>query len=66
MFTLPLALITFIGIYVVGIGTMGFIHFCKHKYSNPLEIIGQFLPLLSMSIRLFAATLAGAIIGNVT
>ena len=65
MFTLPLALITFIGIYVVGIGTMGFWHFVKHKYKNPLEIFQQFSPLLSMSVRLFAATLAGAIIGNV-
>ncbi|NQX83221.1 MAG: F0F1 ATP synthase subunit A [Mycoplasmataceae bacterium] len=65
MFTFPLALITFIMIYVIGIGTMGFIKFCKHKYSNPMEIVLQFAPLLSMSIRLFAATLAGAIIGNV-
>lgn len=65
MFTLPLALITFIMIYIIGIGTMGFIGFVKHKYSNPMEIVLQFTPLLSMSIRLFAATLAGAIIGNV-
>ncbi len=65
MFTFPLALISFIGIYVIGIGTMGVINFCKHKYSNPMEIVLQFAPLISMSIRLFAATLAGAIIGNV-
>ncbi len=65
MFTFPLALISFIGIYIIGIGTMGFINFCKHKYSNPMEIVLQFAPLISMSIRLFAATLAGAIIGNV-
>ena len=51
-------------IYVIGIGTMGLWGFMKHKYSNPLEIILQFAPLLSMSIRLFAATLAGAVIGN--
>ncbi len=65
MFTLPLALITFIGMYVIGIGTMGVIGFIRHKYSNPLELVLQFAPLISMSIRLFAATLAGAIIGNV-
>lgn len=65
MFTFPLALITFIGIYVLGIGTMGIWGFIKHKYSNPIEIFGQFAPLLSMAVRLFAATLAGAIIGNV-
>ncbi len=65
MFTFPLALITFIMIYIIGIGTMGFIVFLKSKYSNPMEIVLQFAPLLSMSIRLFAATLAGAIIGNV-
>ncbi len=65
MFTFPLALVSFIGIYVIGIGTMGFIQFCRHKYSNPMELVLQFAPLISMSIRLFAATLAGAIIGNV-
>ncbi len=65
MFTFPLALISFIGIYVIGIGTMGIVQFCRHKYSNPMELVLQFAPLISMSIRLFAATLAGAIIGNV-
>ena len=65
MFTFPLALITFIGIYVIGIGTMGLVQFCRHKYANPMELVLQFAPLISMSIRLFAATLAGAIIGNV-
>ena len=65
MFTFPLTLISFIIIYVIGIGTMGFWGFVKHKYSNPLELILQFAPLISMSVRLFAATLAGAVIGNV-
>lgn len=65
MFTFPLALITFIIIYVIGIGTMGLVGFIKHKYKNPMEIILQFTPLLSMSVRLFAATLAGAVIGNI-
>ena len=66
MFTFPLTLITFIVIYVIGIGTMGLWGFCRHKYSNPLELILQFSPLLSMSIRLFAATLAGGVIGDAT
>ncbi len=65
MFTFPLALITFIGIFIIGVGTMGVVQFCKHKYSNPMELVLQFAPLISMSVRLFAATLAGAIIGNV-
>ena len=65
MFTFPLTLITSIIIYVIGIGTMGLIGFAKHKYKNPMEIILQFTPLLSMSVRLFAATLAGAVIGNI-
>ena len=64
MFTFPLTLITFIIIYVIGIGTMGLWGFIKHKYANPLELILQFAPLLSMSVRLFAATLAGGVIGN--
>lgn len=64
MFTFPLTLVSFIMIYVIGIGTMGVVQFCRHKYANPLEIVLQFAPLISMSIRLFAATLAGAIIGN--
>lgn len=65
MFTFPLALVTFIMVFVIGIGTMGIVKFCKHKYANPMELILQFAPLISMSVRLFAATLAGAIIGNV-
>ncbi len=65
MFTFPLALVSFIMIFVIGIGTMGIIQFCRHKYSNPMEIVLQFAPLISMSVRLFAATLAGAIIGNI-
>lgn len=65
MFTLPLALVTFIMIYIIGIGTKGVIDFCKHKYANPLDILLQFAPLLSMSVRLFASSLAGAVISNI-
>ena len=64
-FTFTLAFITFIGIYVVGIATNGIFHFIKHKYSNPIEIIGQISPLLSLTFRLFGATLATYIIGEI-
>ncbi len=65
MFTFTLGIITFIGIYVVGIATNGIIHFAKHKYANPMELFAQFAPLLSISIRLFGATLATSIIGEI-
>ncbi len=65
MFTFTLGIITFIGIYVVGIGTKGLINFCKHKYINPIELFSQFSPLISISVRLFGATFAGAIIGDI-
>ncbi|AHK22238.1 F0F1 ATP synthase subunit A [Candidatus Hepatoplasma crinochetorum] len=64
-FTFTLGIITFIGIYVVGVCTSGLIHFIKHKYANPIEILGQFSPLLSISIRLFGATLAGYVIDEI-
>lgn len=63
-FTFTLAMISFIGIYVVGIATNGIWNFCKHKYSNPIEILGQISPLLSLSLRLFGATLATYVIGE--
>ncbi len=65
MFTLPLGLLFFIGIYIIGIGTMGLWGFIRHKYSNPMELVMQFAPLISISVRLFGATFAGAVIGNV-
>ena len=64
-FTLALGIVTFIGIYVIGIFTQGFWHFVKHKYINPIEIIGQFSPLISISVRLFGATFAGSLLGQV-
>ncbi len=65
MFTFTLGMITFIGIYVVGVGTKGLINFCKHKYANPIELFSQFSPLISISVRLFGATFAGAVIGDI-
>ncbi|CRX37258.1 / atpB / F-ATPase subunit 6 /:128456 Forward [Candidatus Hepatoplasma crinochetorum] len=64
-FTFTLGIITFIGIYVVGVCTNGLIHFIRHKYANPIEILGQFSPLLSISIRLFGATIAGYVIEEI-
>lgn len=64
MFTFTLGFITFIGIYVVGIGTKGLIQFAKDKYRNPMELFSQFAPLLSISLRLFGATFATALLGE--
>ena len=63
-FTFTIGFLTFLGIYIVGIGTMGFFHFLKHKYKNPTEIFTQFAPLISISVRLFGATVATAVIGD--
>ena len=58
--TLTLGLVSWIGIYVVGIMYQK-MRFFK-KFLNPLEIIGQFSPLISISFRLFGNMLAGSII----
>ena len=58
-FTLTLALVSWIGIYVVGIMHHK-LHFFR-RYLNPIELIGQFAPLISLSFRLF-----GNMIGGVT
>ena len=62
VFTFTLGMITFIGIYVVGIFSKGLWGFIKHKYSNPMELFQQFAPLLSISIRLFGATFGFSVI----
>lgn len=58
--TLSLALVTFIGIYYVGFKFQKFL-FLK-KYINPLEMITQFAPLISLSFRLFGNIIGGSII----
>jgi F-type H+-transporting ATPase subunit a len=63
-YTLGLASISFIGIYVVGITANGIWGFIRHKYANPLELFTQFAPLLSLSVRLFGSTFAFAVILN--
>ncbi|MBE4704226.1 F0F1 ATP synthase subunit A [Spiroplasma platyhelix] len=58
--TLSLALVTFIGIYYVGIKFQKLVFF--KKYINPIELITQFAPLISLSFRLFGNIMGGAII----
>lgn len=58
--TLSLALVTFVGIYYIGIKFQKWVFF--KKYINPLEIITQFAPLISLSFRLFGNIMGGAII----
>lgn len=58
--TLSLALVTFIGIYFVGIKFQKILFF--KKYLNPLEWLTQFAPLISLSFRLFGNILGGSVI----
>lgn len=58
--TLTLSLVAWIGIYVVGIIHKRMRFFLR--YINPVEVIGQFAPLISLSFRLFGNILGGSII----
>ena len=58
--SLTLGLITWIGIYVFGIIYQK-LHFFK-RYSNPIELIGQFSPLISISFRIFGNIIGGSVI----
>ncbi|MCC3161025.1 MAG: F0F1 ATP synthase subunit A [Mollicutes bacterium PWAP] len=58
--TLTIGLITWIGIYVVGIMYQKAIFF--KKFVNPTELIGQFSPLISISFRLFGNLVGGGTI----
>lgn len=58
--TLTLGLISWIGIYVVGI-TFQKWRFFK-KFLNPTELIGQFSPLISISFRIFGNVIGGSTI----
>lgn len=59
--TLSLALVTFIGIYYLGIKFQK-LFFFKKFLTNPLELITQFAPLISLSFRLFGNIIGGSII----
>lgn len=54
---LTLGLISWLGIYVVGLIYQKF-RYLK-KYLNPLETIGQFAPLISLSFRIFGNIIGG-------
>lgn len=58
--SLTLGLISWIGIYVFGIIYQKLAFF--KKYINPIELIGQFSPLISISFRIFGNILGGTII----
>ncbi|WP_338983606.1 F0F1 ATP synthase subunit A [Spiroplasma endosymbiont of Othius punctulatus] len=58
--TLAMGFVTFIGIYYFGLKVQKFRFF--RKYLNPMELIGQFVPLISISFRLFGNILGGSII----
>ncbi|WP_029608856.1 F0F1 ATP synthase subunit A [Mycoplasma simbae] len=59
--TLTLALITFIGIYLVGIWYQRLWYFFRY-IRNPAEILGQFSPLIALSCRMFGNITGGAVI----
>ncbi len=56
-----LGFITFIGIYVVGIMHHKWKFFLKFL-KNPVELIGQFAPFISISFRLFGNILSGSML----
>ncbi|ASP27819.1 F0F1 ATP synthase subunit A [Spiroplasma corruscae] len=59
--TLSMALFTFIGIYYYGIRYQKAAFFVKYL-KNPIELIGQFVPLISLSFRLFGNMVGGSVI----
>ena len=58
---LSMGLIAFVGIYYFGLKYQKLSFFKKYLY-NPLELISQFVPLISMTFRLFGNILGGSII----
>lgn len=59
--TLTIGAISWIGIYVVGIMFQK-LQFFKKFLHNPVELIGQFAPLISISFRLFGNLIGGSVI----
>lgn len=59
-YTIPLflAFISWFGIYAIGIFFQKW-HFFK-RYINPIEIVGSFSPLISLSFRMFGNIIGGA------
>ena len=56
---LILAIVSWLGIYVFGIMHQRLTFF--KKFINPIELIGQFSPLISLSFRIYGNILGGAI-----
>lgn len=59
--TLMLALVSWIGIYVSGLMYQK-LRFFRKFLVNPIDLIGQFSPLIAMSFRLFGNLIAGSVI----
>ncbi|QBQ07263.1 F0F1 ATP synthase subunit A [Spiroplasma gladiatoris] len=59
--TLSMAIVSFFGIYYYGLKYQKLLFFMKFAY-NPIELLTQFVPILSLSFRLFGNILAGATI----
>ncbi|MGP1451193.1 MAG: F0F1 ATP synthase subunit A [Metamycoplasmataceae bacterium] len=58
--TLTLALITWLGIYVIGIWFQKWRFF--KKFLMPTDLVGQFAPLISLSLRMFGNIVGGGTI----
>lgn len=58
--SLTLGLISWIGIYVFGIIYQKLVFF--KRFQNPIDLIGQFSPLISISFRIFGNIIGGSII----
>lgn len=56
-----MGIVAFVGIYYFGLKYQKFSFFKKYLY-NPLELISQFIPLISMTFRLFGNSIGGSII----
>ncbi|ARU90955.1 F0F1 ATP synthase subunit A [Spiroplasma clarkii] len=59
--TLAMAIVTFVAIYYYGLRYQKFLFFQRYMY-NPIDIFTQFVPILSLSFRLFGNIVAGSII----
>lgn len=57
---LTLGIISWLGIYIFGIIYQRFSFF--KRYLNPIDLIGQFSPLISISFRIFGNIIGGSII----
>ncbi|AGR40748.1 F0F1 ATP synthase subunit A [Spiroplasma taiwanense] len=58
--TFSMGFVTFLGVYYYGLRYQKLAFF--RRYLNPIELIAQFVPLISISFRLFGNILGGSII----